>query len=47
MVIVCDMLDLTVSLDTFDHNINMIGVLDTKLNFELLNNLSFWVRDQP
>ena len=42
MVIVCDMLDLTVSLDTFDHNINMIGVLDTKQNFEVLNNFSVW-----
>ena len=36
MVIVCDMLDFTVSMDTFDHNINMIGVLDTKLNLQWL-----------
>ena len=42
ITIVCDMLDLTVSLDTFDYNINTIGVLDTKQNFEMLNNFSVW-----
>ena len=36
------MLDLTVSLETFDYNINTIGSLDTKLNFEILNNFSLW-----
>ena len=42
IMIVCDMLDLTVSLETFDYNINTIGSLDTKLNFEILNNFSLW-----
>ena len=36
------MLDLSISQDTFDHNINSIGRLNTKQNFEILNNFSLW-----
>ena len=42
VVIICNLLDPSVSQDTFDHNINSIGSLHTRQNFEILNNFSLW-----
>ena len=36
------MLDLSVSQDTFEHNINSVGSLNARQNFDILNNFSLW-----
>ena len=42
IVTICNMLDLSVSQDTFEHNINSIGCLNTSQNFDLLNTFCLW-----
>ena len=36
------MLDLSVSQDTFEHNINSVGSLSARHNFHILNSFSLW-----